>query len=122
MERRIIGMHAHIHTIFFADRHDGGEKITHVLAQHITVDAFIEGQQLLEDVHRILISFFDISVDEALRLYDDCVDEIILFCFGNGLVQFCNLYQFFGGVVLFGSFASEDSKVEVSEANTVEVE
>ena len=115
-------MHTHIHTIFFADRHDGGEEITHVFAQHITVDTFIEGQQLLEDVHRILISFFDISVDEALRLYDDRVDEIILFCFGNGLVQFCNLYQFFGGVVLFGSFASEDSKVEVSEANTVEVE
>jgi len=42
------------------------------------------------------------------------VDEIILFCFGDSLVQFCNLCQFFGGVVLFGSFASEAS-TEISK-------
>ena len=122
LERRIVGMDAYIYPVFFANRHDGSKEIAHVLAQGIAVDTLIQCQQPFKNCHRILISFPNISVDEALRLYDYRINKFILFGFGNHFIEFCHFAEFFIGIVLFGILTLQNLHIEVSKAHTVVIQ
>ena len=115
-------MYAHVHSVFLAHRHDCGKEIPHVFAECVAVYAFVQGQQVLEDVHRVLVALFDVAVDESLCLYDDRVDEAFLLGFGNGFVQFLHFGELFRGIVFFRSFTLEDAEVEIGKTHPVEVE
>ena len=42
LDRRVVGVYAHVHVALVARGHDGFEEILHVLAQLLLVYAFIE--------------------------------------------------------------------------------
>ena len=115
-------MYAHVHSVFLAHRHDCGKEIPHVFAECVAVYAFVQGQQVLEDVHRVLVALFDVAVDESLCLYDDCVDKALFFGLGDGFVQLGHLSQFFRRVVFLGSLTLKNAQVEIGKTYPVEIE
>ena len=122
LERRVIGMHTHIHAVFFAYRHNGSQEITHVLTQRSTVDSVIQCQQVAENSHRILVAFLDISVYESLCLHDNRINQFVFLGFGNHFIQFSHLAQFFFRIVRLSTFAFQNHRIEISETYAVEIQ
>ena len=85
-------------------------------------DTLVQGQQVLEDVHRVLVAFLDVAVYESLCLYDDCVDKALFFGLGDGFVQLGHLSQFFRRVVFLGSLTLKNAQVEIGKTYPVEIE
>ena len=44
LERRVVGVHAHIYAECFAHGHDGRQEVPHVFAEGCTVDALVVRQ------------------------------------------------------------------------------
>ncbi len=92
LEGRIVGMHAHIHIALVAYGHDGRKEILHVLAQLVAVDTLVQGEQLAEQLYRMLIALLEVAAHEALRLDDDVLDKLVLLLGRHGLPQFLHLF------------------------------
>ena len=122
LERRVIGMHAHVHPILLAHGHDGCQEIAHVLAQRSTVDTLILCQQPAEDGDRILVPLTDVPVDKALRLHDDGVDQLVLFRFRDGPVKLRHPAQLLFRIVCLCPRPCQYLRIKISETDAVIIE
>ena len=57
----IVGVYAHVHTVFLTGRHDGLEEVFHVGTQLCLVDAFVEVEEVAELLDRSLVVLAEIT-------------------------------------------------------------
>ena len=72
-------MYAHIHATLLAGRHDSLEEVFHVFAQLLLVYSFIQIEELAELLDRSLVVLAKVAADEALRLDDDILYQLMVF-------------------------------------------
>ena len=123
LHRGIVGVNAHVDVIFIADGHDGVEEVSHVGAEPVGVDAFVEVEEIAEFLYGVQVVFGDVAVDESLRLDDDVFHETLLRLFVHAWRHFlAHTAECLFIVVFLGSLALEDVDVEIGELGTVEIE
>ena len=64
-------------------------------------------------------TFFNISINKALRLNNDGIDQFILFGFSNHLIKRFHLLNFFRGIITLCPFAIQNLQVKICKTNTV---
>ena len=115
-------MHAHPHVPLPADRHDGFEEVAEILAELVAGDALVRLHQGAESGHGRAFAVAERAVDEALRLDDEGVDQLLLLRVGDRAVQRLDLLQHVLREILLRAFALEDLDVEIGEADPVEIQ
>jgi len=121
-EGRVVGVHAHVHAVFLAGGHDGGQEVAHVLPEPRLVYALVEGEQLAEQLHGALLVLGDVAAHEALRLHDDAVHELGVVLGRERGLQLRHLGERGLVPVSLGPLALEDVDVEVGELRAGEIE
>ena len=129
----IVGVYAHIDAEFLADRHNGLEPVLHVGTELCLVDALVEVEELAELLHGSVVVLAEVAADEALRLDDDVLDELVVLFGSHRLGQFVAFGEHVASFayalgelelcpLLASAFTLEDIDVEVGKLCIVEVE
>ena len=125
-------MYAHIDAEFLADRHNGLEPVLHIGTELCLVDALVEVEELAELLHGSVVVLAEVAADEALRLDDDVLDELVVLfgshrlgqfvAFGEHVASFAYaLGELEGCPLLASAFTLEDIDVEVGKLCIIEV-
>ncbi len=133
LDGRVVGVYAHVHAELVARGHDGFEEILHVLAQLLLVYALVELEEAAELLNGFLVVLREVAADEALRLDDDVLHELVLLLGRHGFGQRVGLGEDVsplacgrgaGGEAPLLACAGtlEDVDVEVGKLGVVEVE
>ena len=126
-------MHAHVHIVLLAGRHNGFEEIFHVFAQLFLVYSLIEVEELAEFLDGCLVFLAEVAADEALGLDDDILYQLVVLLRRHGLGQLVAfgqhvaaltpaLWELELGPLLARALALENIDVEVGKLGVVEIE
>ena len=132
LDRRIVGVYAHIHVALIANGHDSLKKVLHVGAQPGLIYSFVKVEKLAELLNGCFVVLTEVAGNEALCLYNDVFHQLMVLLRGHGLSQLITLCEdvatyapplreFEGSPFLTCTFALEDVNVEISKLSVVEV-
>ena len=133
LDRGIVGVYAHIDAELLAGGHDGLEPVLHIGTELCLVDALVEVEELAELLDGSVVVLAEVAADEALRLDDDVLDELVVLFGSHRLGQFVALGEHVASFayalgelelcpLLTSAFALKDIDVEVGKLGIVEVE
>ena len=135
LEGWVVGMDTHIHVALFANGHDGLKEILHVGAQLVAVDALIEGKQLTEQLHGMLVVLLEVAAHEALCLDDNVLHQGVVLLGCHGASQLLHLLDDVAAVrlsvgsqhlktcpVVLGALAFQNVDVEISKLWDAEIQ
>ena len=121
-EWRIVRMYTHVHAVLVAYGHYRREEVAHVLAQLLLRYTLIQVEQLTEQLYGVLVVLGNVAVDEALRLYDDVLHQLVVVLSRHHRLQPLHLGHHLGSVVLLGALTLQYAAVEISKLRMAEIQ